>query len=114
MVLSSVHKRVVEQEVGRYCKERVLDDLRNHIRMGYRIRGDTVTIFEERPAFDDPSEWIEFVVAQMRFKSSSGRWRLFCADRNSRWHPYDGISDTPEISDLLDEIDRDPTGIFWG
>lgn len=27
---------------------------------------------------------------------------------------YDLPDPTPEIRDLLDEIDRDPTSIFWG
>jgi len=36
------------------------------------------------------------------------------SDRNARWHRYELIEPSHEITTLLDEIDRDPTGIFWG
>ena len=39
-----------------------------------------------------------------------GHWR----DRNLRFHLYDQLEPSPDIGDLLDEIDRDPTAIFWG
>ena len=31
-----------------------------------------------------------------------------------RFHLYDRITPSPRIDDLLREIDRDPTAIFWG
>ena len=46
---------------------------------------------------------------------SSMIWRMnFGSDQNSRWHPYDDCSPSSSFSRLLDEVDRDPTGIFWG
>jgi len=41
-------------------------------------------------------------------------WRLYWADRNSRWHEYVEAGPTYELEDLLREVDEDPTGIFWG
>jgi len=37
-------------------------------------------------------------------------WR----DRNLHFHRYDQIEPSPQIDDLLREIGRDPTAIFWG
>jgi hypothetical protein len=31
-----------------------------------------------------------------------------------KFHEYELADPTPDIQDLLDEIDRDPTSIFWG
>jgi len=42
------------------------------------------------------------------------RWTLYWRDRNQRWHKYDLIAPSPDILTLLDEVDRDPTCIFWG
>jgi hypothetical protein len=36
------------------------------------------------------------------------------AGRNLRFHEYDLVPPTNRIDDLLAEIDRDPTSIFWG
>jgi hypothetical protein len=33
--------------------------------------------------------------------------------RADRWHLYDGI-EPGTVTELLAEIDRDPTNIFWG
>jgi Protein of unknown function (DUF3024) len=53
-------------------------------------------------------------VAQLRYDPADHHWRLYCADRNSRWHYYDMAEPTPHLDELLNEIDEDPTGIFWG
>ena len=37
-------------------------------------------------------------------------WR----DRNLLFHAYDLVSATARIEELLAELDRDPTAIFWG
>ena len=52
-------------------------------------------------------------VAQLRYDPDAGRWTLYCADRNSRWHHYDPI-EPGTVTELLAEIEQDPTGIFWG
>jgi hypothetical protein len=36
------------------------------------------------------------------------------ARRNLRFHIYDPLTPSNRIDDLLTEIDRDPTCIFWG
>lgn len=51
--------------------------------------------------------------ARLRYTKSRNRWSLYWRDRNLKFHEYDLTDPTPDIQDLLDEIDRDPTGIFW-
>jgi Protein of unknown function (DUF3024) len=40
-------------------------------------------------------------------------WALYWRDRNLRFHAYD-LPPSRAVDDLLAEINRDPTGIFWG
>jgi hypothetical protein len=40
--------------------------------------------------------------------------QLFWRDRNLRFHAYDLLASSPNVEDLLAELDRDPTCIFWG
>lgn len=51
--------------------------------------------------------------AQLRYDPASHDWTLYWADRNSCWHRYDDI-DPGTADELLDEINQDPTCIFWG
>ena len=48
------------------------------------------------------------------YTKSRNRRSLYWRDQNLQLHEYDLADPTPDIRDLLDEIDRDPTSIFWG
>ncbi|MBI3553029.1 MAG: DUF3024 domain-containing protein [Elusimicrobia bacterium] len=105
---------LAEESLERYCAERVPPHARSKVRMTYKWRGDTATLIEERPYFQDPKRWTSHPVAQFRYDGDKKRWTLYCADRNSRWHLYEKIRPAASIQTLLDEVNRDPTGIFWG
>jgi hypothetical protein len=60
-----------------------------------------------------PSSTSRVPVAQLRYDPSNHLWTLYWADRNSRWHRYDDI-DPSTTDQLLNEINDDPTCIFWG
>jgi hypothetical protein len=68
------------------------------------------TAAQERP---EVNEWSRVPVAQFRYDAEHNHWTLYCADRNSRWHRYDLVA-PGTVEQLLEEIDHDPTGIFWG
>jgi hypothetical protein len=53
-------------------------------------------------------------VAGLRHTKATGMWTLYYTDRNLRFHRYDPAPATANVVDLLAEIDRDPTAIFWG
>lgn len=75
-----------------------------------------LTIIECRAPWreDFGLEWTRFPIARLRYTKASKRWSLYWRDRNLRFHEYDLIASSASIEDLLAEIDRDPTGIFWG
>jgi hypothetical protein len=39
---------------------------------------------------------------------------LFGCDRNQKWHRYTRAGPSARVNVLLDEIEADPTAIFWG
>ena len=49
----------------------------------------------------------------MRYTIKHGVWTLYWSERNGRWHLYDLVDPIDDVRVLLDELDRDPTGIFW-
>lgn len=59
-------------------------------------------------------EWTRFPIAHLRYTKTRGEWTLYWRDRNLRFHRYELVQPSPNVGDLLAEIDRDPTGIFWG
>ncbi len=71
---------------------------------------------ECRPPWRDElgAEWTRFPVARLRYTKATTTWSLYWRDRNLRFHKYDRLAPSPRVDDLLTEIDRDPTCIFWG
>lgn len=115
MQLPEMVKVLVEKKVGEYCKRKVPPHALHQVNISYKIRGSSVTIFENRaPWHKEITEWTSMPIAQMRFDEKTGKWTLFCADRNDKWHKYLDLDPTKNIDAVLAEIDRDPAGIFWG
>ncbi len=52
-------------------------------------------------------------MAQLRYSATTHHWSLYWPDRNGRWHRYDDPHRGP-VDQLLNEIEADPTCIFWG
>jgi len=113
-MISETEKRLAEESLQRYCRERIPARVRDKLRLTFRWRGSIVTLIVERPYFLDHGRWTSRPMAQFRYYEPKKRWILYCADRNSRWHLYDEAEPAAAIQTLLEEVTRDPTGIFWG
>ena len=115
MPLPALARTLAEKKVGEFCKKRVPPHVLDKVKLSYKTRGNSVTIFENRaPWHPDIKKWTSMPVAQMRFDEKTGKWILFCADRNDKWHEYYDFEPTKDIDKILAEINEDPTGIFWG
>ena len=102
--------------VRRWCDERVPAHARDQIRIECDVAPRHLTILECRPPWreDFGPEWTRFPIARLRYTKTSKTWSLLWRDRNLRFHEYDRLAPSPRVDDLLSEIERDPTAIFWG
>lgn len=87
---------------------------RDQIRHGFRIGANDVVIFETRPHFQPPHEWVELEVAKFRYVRAAKEWRLYCRFRDLRWCAYEPFPSARSFEELFAEVRRDPTNIFWG
>jgi hypothetical protein len=78
------------------------------------LRG--LTILDCRPLWSDrtDSEWTRMPIARLAYSKQAAEWTLYYADSNDRFHRYIDCAPSKHVSDLLAEIDADPTCIFWG
>ncbi|MDA4103808.1 MULTISPECIES: DUF3024 domain-containing protein [Mycobacteriaceae] len=102
--------------VQRWCAARVPEHARHQVRVECDIAPRHLTIVERRAPWreDYGPQWSSFPIARLRYTAAEKMWTLYWRDRNLRFHIYDVVAASPSIEDLLTEIDRDPTGIFWG
>lgn len=102
--------------VQRWCRSRVPVQVRAEVRVEADVNERNVTIMECHPPWQaaDDAAWTRFPVARLRYTRSTRQWSLYWRDRHSRFHEYDRVPATGSVEELLEEIDRDPTAIFWG
>ena len=104
----------VDSVLSTFCATHIPPHARDQIALSYEFRGNSVTLFEHRPRWDQPTEWASSAIAQFRFDPDKGLWSLYSADRNSKWHKYDLTRPTSRFESLLEAVVKDPTGIFFG
>jgi hypothetical protein len=114
MALSEHTQAALAKRLAAFCEARVPMHVRDKVRLGFRVKGNEVVLFEERPAFHEPRDWRELPVAKFRYVETQGIWRLYCQHRDLRWHEYQARPTARRFGVLLKEVDADPTGIFWG
>ena len=102
--------------IKKYCEQRSDPEMRDQLRVEAQTESMAVTIVERRAPWspDFGPEWSTVGVARLRYTATTGVWTLQAADGHGRWRKYEFIGSAPRVGVLLDEIDRDPTGIFWG
>jgi len=102
--------------VQRWCVQRVPDHARHQVRVECEVEPRHLTIVERRAPWhpDVGPEWTRFPIARLRYTKTSKTWSLYWRDRNLRFHTYDRLAPSANVDELLAEIDRDPTAIFWG
>ena len=102
--------------VRHFCEQRVPPHALHQVRLEVEETRGAVTIVERRAPWreDFGPQWTTLPIARLRYTVKTGAWTLYWRDRDQRWHRYDRIAPTADILALLDEVDRDPTGIFWG
>jgi|LGOV01.1.fsa_nt_gb hypothetical protein len=114
MALSEFEIKRVDKLLTAYCEGKVPAHLRDQIRIEYRIRGNEVSLFESRPHLQGSGEWFSMKVARFKKDTQTGTWLLFWADRNSKWQPYPPLPFHRDIEKLLQEVEKNETGAFWG
>jgi len=50
----------------------------------------------------------------LRYAKATRLWSLYWRDRSLKFHEYDRVPASASVEELLAEVDRDPTAIFWG
>ena len=81
MALSQIHLAQVTKRLTAFCDARVPPNVRK-LRVGFRIKGNEVVLFEERPEFHASYEWREMEAAKLKYIGTLGVWRLYCQHRD--------------------------------
>lgn len=112
--LADVQRGLAERLLTPICEPHLDPAVSSQLRIGFRFEANSIVLFESRPHFGKPDEWLEEPVAKFTFRKNAQRWLLYCMFRDLKWHAYEPLPEADDLATLVDEVRADPTGIFWG
>lgn len=115
MALSEFEVKKIEKEVGRFVeKRRPPAHIRPELDLGFRVKDQSVEIFEIRPRWRHPGEKIEQPVAKATYVKTQKLWKVYWQRADLKWHSYDPAPEVDTLQAFLGLVDRDEHGCFFG
>ncbi len=114
MTFSELEIKRIDKFIGEYCRNLVPPKLSKEIRYKYRIEGQNVFLSEERPRWDNPTEWLALDFAKLRYILRHDIWKLYWKRASGKWQIYEPKDEAKDLKILIDTIKRDDYGCFLG
>ena len=115
MALSEFETKKCEKLVREYVeKHRPPSHLRNQVDLSFRVKGQSVEIFEIRPLWNDPKKKIEEAVAKATYVKSQGIWKIYWQRADLKWHRYDPDPEVKTLEEFLRVVEKDEYACFYG
>ena len=115
MASSEFEIKRIEKLVGQYVESRrPAAHMRSQLDISFRMTGQSVEIVEVRPQWNDPTKKIEGSIAKATFVKSQKLWKLYWMRADGKWHAYQPFPSSASLEKILETIDQDPHGCFWG
>lgn len=112
MALTEIQTKKVETMLDSFLeRKRPPEHIRTQLDLNYRIKNQTITIFEVRPAWHDPTTKIELIDVKITYVKSRKMWKVFWRRASGKWQLYEAVSD---FADVIEMIEKDEHGCFWG
>lgn len=115
MAFSEIELKRCEKALAQFLERRRPPvHIRDQLDISYRITGHSVEIFEVRPDWKNPALKTELPVAKATYVRTRNHWKAFWMRQDLKWHNYEPNSVFKTLAALLDAVDSDEYGCFFG
>jgi len=116
MGLSEFEAARVNKVVGGFVEgRRPPAHIRPKLDIGFRLRGQSVELFEIRPVWRGASgEKREHAFAKATYVRTRRRWRVFWLRRDLKWHSYEPSPEVATIEEFVALVQEDAYACFFG
>ncbi len=77
MAIDEVQKHKVNKLLMEFCDSRIPAHVKDQIKLDFEIRGNNVTMFENRKSYHNESIWTKMKIAQFRYDTDKKTWSLY-------------------------------------
>ncbi len=114
MSFYEIELKRIDKLVGEYCRNLAPTHIQNKLKYNCRVEGQNVFLYEERPRYDNPKEWLTIDFAKLRFIRRYNLWRLYWMRASGKWELYEPKSESKRLEALVHTIEQDDYGCFFG
>ena len=89
-------------------------EIRKKLDFGYSYDGKIIEIYEIRPRWDKPEEIQHIPFVKIRYYKSRNIWQLYWMRGNLKWELYEPFPSSSHLNKILEIIQEDKFGCFYG
>ncbi len=114
MAFSEVQLAAIDATVGELCRRKSPAHLAAELRLDYTVERHTVTIIERRAPWRGGENWTAQGCARFKYAAREKRWKLYWMRRDMKWHAYQLDRPMRSLAALVEEVEADEYGAFFG
>ncbi len=95
-------------------KHRPPPHIRSELDFGFRVKDQSVEIFEIRPMWRNPKEKIEEAVAKTTYVKKQKTWKVYWQRADLKWNRYDPAPEVSSLEEFLELVEADEYSCFFG
>lgn len=115
MAFTEIDIKRCEKIIGAFVeRRRPPRHLRAQVDLAFRLRGQSVEIFEIRPAWNDATRTVERPFAKATYNLSKRTWKLYWRRADLKWHGYEPVPEVATLEQFVAVVDEDAYGCFFG
>lgn len=89
-------------------------EVRKEVDLGYSYDGKIFLLFEIRPVWNDPKIKKEYAFAKIRYYQTREEWALYWMRASGKWERYEPFPESAYLDKIIEIIDEDALGCFFG
>ena len=91
-------------------------EIRSKLDIGFSYDNNTFEIFEIRPVYSspDPNDYMKSSFAKFRYIKTQKVWKLYWKRASGKWVSYEPFPESSNLDDIINCIEGDAYGCFYG
>ena len=91
-------------------------EIRHKLDFGFKFEKNTFEIFEIRPVWNSPdqNDYLKLSFAKFRYVKSKNLWKLYWMRASGKWELYDPFPESKNLDKIIECIEEDAYGCFYG